>query len=295
MIRHVRVDALAASILMLCSVVWGVNQVAIKVSLRGISPLFGAGLRSLVAAALLLVWCRARGESLFRRDGTGRHGLLIGLMFAAEFAFMYAGLFFTTASRSVVFLYSAPFFVALGAHYLVPGERLTRGRALGLGLAFSGLCLGFADALALPSWRGLIGDAMEAVAGLLWGATTVVIKMRGDLGMSPRRTLFYQLAVSGAALIGAAPLLGERGVTDPTPLVAAAFLYQAVLVAFASYLTWFWLLARYPASGLSSFSFWTPLFGVMAGALLLGERLTGYVGAAAALVAAGIFLVNREA
>ncbi len=287
-------DAPATLILLACCAAWGLNQVAIKVSIRGIPPVEGAGMRSLAATGLLLLWCLVRGEPLFRRDRSGRHGLLIGLLFAAEFVFLYRGLDFTTASRSVVFLYMAPFFVAVGAHYLVPGERLTRSRLLGLTLAFTGLCLAFADDLSLPTRRELIGDAMEVVAALLWAATTVVIKKRSDLGITPQRTLFYQLAVSGCLLTGLAFLAGERVSDHPTPLVLGAFAYQVVVVAFASYLTWFWLLARYPASSLAAFSFWTPLFGVMAGWLLLGERVTAHLGVAAALVAAGIFLVNRR-
>lgn len=292
--RKDRLDSLATSLLMACCASWGLNQVAIKLSIAGISPVFGAGLRSLVAGALLFLWCVARGERLFRRDGTGRHGLLIGLMFAAEFVFLYWGLAFTTASRSVIFLYSAPFWVALGAHYLIPGERLTRARLFGLALAFVGLWLAFAHGLSLPTRREMIGDFFELVAGFLWGATTVVIKMRSDLRITPERTLFYQLAVSGVVLAAMAWLVGEGGISHPTPLVLAAFAYQAVIVAFVSYLTWFWLLAHYPASGLASFSFWTPLFGVLAGALFLGDRLTGYLGAAVALVALGIYLVNRQ-
>lgn len=293
-IRQDRLDALATSVLMACCVAWGLNQAAIKVSLAAIPPVLGAGLCSLVAGVLLLTWCLVRGEPLFRRDGTGRHGLLIGLMFSVEFVFLYSGLAFTTASRSVIFLYMAPFLVAVGAHRYVPGEQLTRSRALGLGLAFAGLCLAFADALRLPTRRELIGDLLEVGAASLWAANTVLVKKRSDLAITPQRTLFYQLAVSGVLLTGLASLLGERVADHPSPRVLAAFAFQAVVVAFVSYLTWFWLLQRYPASGLASFSFWTPLFGVMAGALLLGERLTGYVGAAVILVAAGIFLVNRR-
>jgi drug/metabolite transporter (DMT)-like permease len=283
-----------AAILLLCCGVWGLNQVAIKISLAGVSPLFGAGLRSLVAAALLWLWCRLRGERLFVRDGTAPHGLLIGLFFTAEFICIYAGLGFTTASRSVIFLYSAPFFVALGAHLFIPGERLTVARSVGLTVAFAGLCLAFADGLALPSRWALLGDALELGGGFFWGATTVAVKMQSDGRLTPRRTLFYQLSVSAVGLIGLAAVWGEPGFTHPTPLALAALAYQAVIVAFVSYLIWFWLLQRHPASGLASFAFWTPLFGVLSGWLLLGDRLSGNLGAAAGLVAAGIYLVNRR-
>jgi drug/metabolite transporter (DMT)-like permease len=288
-----RLGALPVALLLLCCLIWGLNQVAIKMSGAGVSPLLGAGLRSLGAAALVWLWCRIRGEPLFRRDGTGAYGLLIGLLFAAEVALIYWGLAFTTASRSVIFLYSAPFFVALGAHRYIPGERLTRRRVAGLVLAFAGLCLACADALYLPSRRELFGDMLELAAGFLWGATTIVIKMGGRVALSPPRMLFYQLAISSVALIGASLALREPGVVAATAPVVAALAYQAVVVAFASYLAWFWLLRRYPASDLAPHLFWTPLFGVLAGWALLGDLLTGNLGAAAVLIAVGIYLVNR--
>jgi drug/metabolite transporter (DMT)-like permease len=287
-----RLGALPVALLLLCCLIWGLNQVAIKVSVAGVSPLMGAGIRSLVAAGLLWLWCRASGEPLLRRDGTGGYGLLIGLMFAGEVALIYWGLAYTTASRSVIFLYSAPFFVALGAHRYIPGERLTRRRTAGLVLAFAGLCLACADALYLPSRRELFGDTLELTAGLLWGATTVVVKKGGRVPLSPPRMLFYQVAISSVLLIGASVALREPGVVAPTVPVLAALAYQAVVVAFASYLAWFWLLRRYPASDLAPFLFWTPLFGVLAGWLLLGDPLSGTLGAAAVLIALGIYLVN---
>jgi len=284
---------LPVALLLLCCLAWGLNQVAIKVGVAGISPLMGAGLRSLVAAALVWLWCGLRGEPMFRRDGTGPFGLLIGLLFAGEVALIYWGLAYTTASRSVIFLYSAPFFVALGAHRYIPGERLTRARTAGLVVAFAGLCLACADALYLPSRRELFGDMLELAAGFLWGATTVVIKKGGRVPLTPSRMLFYQLAISSVALIGASLALREPGVVSPTVPVLAALAYQAVIVAFASYLAWFWLLRRYPASDLAPYLFWTPLAGVLAGWGLLGDPLSANLGAAAALVVLGIYLVNR--
>lgn len=240
-----------------------------------------------------MAWCAIRRVRLFERDGSLNHGVVIGLLFAGEFVFLYWGLVLTTASHSVVFLYTAPFFVALGAHRFLPDEPLRPGRVVGLALAFAGLWLAVADGLTFPTRRELLGDLLELIAALMWGATTVVIKRRRDLRLTPQKTLFYQLAISAVVLIGLSLALKEAAVTDLRPLVLASFLYQSILVAFVSYLTWFWLLARYPASNLAAFSFWTPVFGVFAGGLLLGERVSPLLWGAVALVAVGIFLVNR--
>ena len=291
--RRTAPDAGAAGLLLLLCAVWGLAQVAMKVGSEGIPPVLQGGLRSLGSGALLLLWCALRGVPLWRRDGTLGPGLLAGLLFAVEFALLYPGLALTTASRGVVFLYTAPFVVALGAHWFVPGERLTRAKTIGLLAAFAGLALAFADSLRLPSARELMGDLLCLATAVAWGATTVVIKASSLARVRAEKTLLYQLGVSALLLPPASLLLGEPWRLDITPTVAVAFAYQVVVVAFASYAAWFWLVARYPASSLAAFTFVTPIFGVAAGALLLGESVTPALLAAVALIATGIWLVNR--
>jgi drug/metabolite transporter (DMT)-like permease len=229
----------------------------------------------------------------FERDGTVGPGLLSALLFAGEFALIYWGLEFTAASRGVVFLYTAPLMIALGAHCFLPGERLRPLQWLGLACAFAGILTAFGESLGLPTHRQLVGDGMLLLAAVLWAATTLVIKGSVLTKVSPAKTLLYQLAGSALLLPFVSMALGEPGIVAPTPLVLACVAYQTVLVAFASYLAWFWLVAHYPAARLAAFSFLTPLFGVLAGALLLEERISGALAAALGLVVLGIWLVNR--
>jgi drug/metabolite transporter (DMT)-like permease len=280
-------------ILLLLCAIWGFTQVAIKVANAGISPLFHAGLRSAGAALLLWVWSAFVGVPLFRRDGSLGHGASIAVLFATEFVLIYWGLVFTTAARGVLFVYTAPFVVALGAHLFVPGERLTTTKVAGLVCAFAGVVVAFADALRLPTRVELLGDVMELGGAVCWGATTVVVKARRR-AVSPNKTLFYQLAGSALVLLPLSVAIGEPGVVNPSARVIVALAYQVVVVAFASYLAWFWLLTRYPAAELSAFSFLTPLFGMAAGGLVLGERIGPALAAAMTLVAAGIYLVNAR-
>ena len=280
-----------ALLLGLC-VIWGLGQVSIVVANAGISPLSQAGLRSAGAALCVWAWAAGRGVPLFRRDGTLGYGVTIAALFALEFVFIYWGLTYTRASRAVLFIYAAPFVVALGAHWLLPGERLHRAKVLGLLCAFAGVTLAFADGLRLPTRSELLGDSMELVGAVLWAATTLVVKARGG-SVSPQKTIFYQLAGSAVVLLPLAALTGEPGLTHPTPLVLAALAYQTFVIAFASYLVWFRLLTRYPASEMAAFTFWTPLVGLAGGALILGEPVSGALAGGAALVAVGIYLVNR--
>jgi drug/metabolite transporter (DMT)-like permease len=193
----------------------------------------------------------------------------------------------------VVFVYLAPCFTALGLHWLVPSERLGPAQWTGIGLAFAGMALAFADGFAADR-ASLLGDAFGAIAAILWAATTVVIRSTRLTSASATKTLFYQLAVAAATLPIASIVIGEPGVVAITPLAVANLLYQGVVVTFASYLTWFWLLTRYLAGRLAVFTFLTPLFGVAAGVVVLSEPLRPVFVGAVLLVGAGIYLVNRR-
>lgn len=291
--RRDRLDALAFAVMFALCLTWGFNQVLVKTANAGISPILQAGLRSLGATILIWLWSMARGVRLFRRDGSLLPGLLAGLMFAGEFALVYEGLEFTTASRAVIFVYTSPFIVALGVHLFVPGEKLRGLQALGLVGAFAGVAIAFSSGLALPTDRQLLGDAMELGAAVMWGATTVLIKASRLVHVGAHKTLLYQLGVSAVVLPLLSWAVGEPGIFAPTRPVILAFAFQTVGVASVTYLTWFWLIAHYPAGRLASFTFLTPLFGVIAGAVILSEPVSADLVLALVLVGIGIYLVNR--
>jgi drug/metabolite transporter (DMT)-like permease len=294
-------DSFAILLMIGLCAIWGLQQVAIKSTNSALPPVFQAGLRSAIAAVLVWGWARTRGTPLFRDDGTLGAGLLAGVLFAAEFVCIFLGLTLTSASRMAVFLYTAPCFTALGLHWFVDGERMRRIQWLGIFVAFAGMTLAFADGfLHGPAARGstlagVAGDALGVVAGILWAATTVVVRATRLAQSSASKTLFYQLAVSAVVLLALALGLGQARVDTVTPLALVSLAYQAVVVAFVSYLVWFWLLTRYSASRLSVFSFLTPLFGVTFGVMLLGESFSLRFLLAAMLVLTGIALVNAPA
>jgi drug/metabolite transporter (DMT)-like permease len=285
-------DALAVGAMIALSMLWGFQQVAIKLAAPGVSYLMQGALRSAIAATLVLAWAAARGIPLRERDGTLRPGLGAGLAFAVEFALIYGGLAHTTAARMVVFVYLAPCLTALGLSLFVPGERLRAVQWTGVGVAFAGIAVAFADGFAAGDRSTLVGDACGVLAATLWAATTVLIRATPLARASATKVLLYQLAVSAALLPLASRALGEPGIVQWTPVTVASLAYQSVVVAFASYLTWFWLLTRYLAGRLAVFSFLAPLFGVAFGRLVLGDPVSATFAAAALLVGAGIALVN---
>jgi drug/metabolite transporter (DMT)-like permease len=290
--QHDRLDFFAALAVVALTASWGFQQVAIKVTNDAISPAFQSGLRCAGAFLLLLVWCYVRGIKLFERDGTLIPGLIVGFLFASEFVFIYWALVYTDVARSILFLYASPFVVALGAHFLLPNERMGIAQVAGLLCAFGGLVLALRDSLSVPSSTALIGDMMMLVAAILWAVTTLVIKKTSLIKIHSAKTLAYQLGVTALFMPGAL-LAGESGITKFDGLVAASLAYQIVVVAFASYLVWFALMRSYPASTLSTFTFLSPLFAMLSGAYFLNERVNPLLWVALALVAFGIWLVNK--
>ncbi|MBK8862813.1 MAG: DMT family transporter [Betaproteobacteria bacterium] len=293
--RKDHVDGLAVALLLGCCAIWGLGQVAAKVTLSEIPPLMQAAARSLGAALLLVLWSRSRGLALFRADGTGRAGLLAGSLFALEFACIFVGLQYTSASRMSVFIYFAPFVVALGMPLIARSERLNRIQAAGLLLAFGGVVWAYFEGFVSPSAgpQQWLGDALGLAGALLWGLTTLTLRGTRLGSALPEKALLYQLAVSAAALGLASLVAGEPWPARLTGASLWPLAFQTVVITFASYLVWFWLVRHYPATRISAFTLLTPVFGLLAGVGLLGEPLTLRLGVALVAVCAGIWLVNR--
>lgn len=293
--RKEHLDALAVTLLIFSCLFWGFQQILIKTTVDEVPPLWQATLRFAGATALLAIWSAWRRVPLFGRDGTLWPGLLAGALFAGEFACIYLGLRDTAASRLTVFLYTSPFVVALLLPRLVPAEKLRGVQWAGLVIAFAAVAWAFSEGFTNGSSpRQLRGDALALAAGVLWGLTTLVIRASALGKASAEKTLFYQVAVTALVAPLLSLALGERWSLSYSAQAWISLGLQTVIGAFASYLAWMWMLRHYPATQLSSFTFLTPVFGLLFGVLLLGEALTAQLVMALAGVALGIVLVNRR-
>jgi drug/metabolite transporter (DMT)-like permease len=280
-----------AWMLVLC-LSWGFNQIAVKLALPDVPPMLQAMIRSAGALPVLLLIAWLRGVRLFERDGTLGAGLFAGLLFGLEFVLLFHGLKLTSASRAVVFLYGAPFFVAFGSYQFL-GERLRASQWGGLGLSFIGVALAIGVPQADVDASVLLGDLLVVGAGALWAGTTLVVKASSLLRAPPEKALGYQLAVSVPVLGIAAWVSGETMTRVPGPLALSLLAYQTIWVVGLTFLIWFALIKTYSASKLTAFSFITPLFGVAAGYVIMHDTLTPVFGVAAVFVIAGLYLVNR--
>ena len=293
--RRQHLDGTASAILLACCLFWGFQQVLVKATLPELAPVFQAGVRFVGATFILWGWCRWRGVPLFKRDGSLWPGLLVGLLFAGEFAALYLGLQHTTASRLTTFLYTSPFWVALLLPLFVPAERLRGTQWLGLACAFAAVAFALREGFLHPEpGVSARGDLLALLAGALWGLTTVTIRASAVARIVAEKALFYQVSVSAVALPLLSLALGETWAWHWSAFATGSLLLQTLVGAFASYLAWMWLLVHYPATKVSAFVFLTPIFALVFGALWLREPITPSLVLALALVAAGIVLVNRR-
>jgi len=292
--RKTHLDGLAVSLLLSCCLFWGLQQVLIKATIAEIPPMFQASLRLAGATALLWLWCVWRRVPLFRRDGSLAAGLLAGVLFGAEFACIYLGLQYTSASRLTVFLYTSPFWVAVLVPFWVKSEKLRGLQWTGLLCAFVAVVFALREGFAGGAASTAQGDLLGLAAGMFWGLTTVVIRASSLTRISAEKLLFYQLAPSALAFPALSLGLGEAWVWQLSTFGIVSLALQTVIGAFASYLAWMWMLGRYPATKISVFVFFTPLFALLFGAMWLGENVTSGLLVALATVAVGIVLVNRK-
>jgi len=285
-------DAKAVITVIVLTLIWGFSHPTIKYANQGISPVFASALRSVIASIFGVIYCVKKGERLFHTDIMLFHGFIVGLLFGMEFVFLYLGLLYTDAARSIVFINLSPFIVALGAHFFLKRDRLTFLKTLGLVLAFTGVFVVFHGRPKTAHSNMFIGDIMEILGAFFWGATTLYIKRFLAEKVHPINTFLYQLIFSIPVLFITSLILEPRWIYRIDPYIAGAFLYQSIIVAFISFFVWFKLIHNYSVSRLSSFNFLTPIFGVFSGTLLLKEEFTISLMVGLPLVCIGIFFVN---
>lgn len=285
-------DGQAVGLMLLLCLIWSLQQIVLKATALDFSPTLQLALRSGIAAVLVWLYMRFKGERLNLQSGIWQPGLLVGVLFALEFVMVGQAVRLTTAGHVVVFLYSAPVFAALGLHLKLPQERLAPLQWLGIALAFGGIAVAFLGHGGQGSAQtSLLGDALALGGALAWGLTTVAIRTTALSTQPATQTLLYQLAVGFVLLIVAAWTMGET-VFRSSLAVWSALAFNAVVVCFFSFLIWFSLLRKYLASRLGVFSFLTPILGVVLGAWLLGEPVEPNFAIGALLVLAGIVLVS---
>ena len=287
------IDLSGASLLVLCSLLVGINQVFIKIVNGGLQPVFQAGFRSVCAFLPVLIFAMVMKKPLSIRDGSFWPGILAGIFFSAEFMLLFVSLDYIDVSRASILFYTMPFWAALGAHYFIPGDYLTPQRVVGLLLAILGVFVALSNNVWSVDSRSLMGDVFCLVGAMLWAGIVLMARVTRFSRACPEMQLLYQLGVSAVLLTGLSPLFGDL-IREINNVVVILFVIQVLVVVSFGFLIWFWLLSVYPASRMASYSFLSPVFGVLFGWLILGEQLTANIVIALLLVSVGVYLTSKR-
>jgi len=271
----------------------GGNQVALKFGLTGFAPFSTAFLRMLVGAAAVGLWGLLRGADLRVLPDERRSLLQLTLLFLVQISVLHIGADYTSPAYATILINANPIFANLIAHFVVPEDRLSPIRVLGLAFAFIGVVivsLGRPDA-ALAS-NPVFGNLAVLFSAILVAAR-LVYTQRLVQRIEPTKLVFWQMVLSLPGFALAAWFVGEGMRGDITWQAITGVLYQGAVVSGLTFMVWATLLQKHSPGSLSVFSFTVPIFGVLLSSWLFGEALTPRLILGVLAVTGGITLATR--
>ena len=289
-----KIDAFGAVALISFSLLLGINHVVIKIVNVGLNPIFFAGIRSFIAFLFIIIWMKFTRKPIVLNKKNINICLIAGLVFALEFLFLFLALDFTSVSRNSIIYYSMPLWLTVLLFFTKNKEKLSFIKLLGLILAFSGVVISVSknDSGLIINSSSLFGDFLAFLAALFWALLIIIAKNSNFNKEMPEMQLLWMVMVSGPILICFSFFI-EDPIRDFQIIHIWGLLFQSIVVVAGGFLFWLWLLSKYPASGVASFSFLTPIFTIFFGWLILSEVMTPDFIFAAFLVITGLILINK--
>ncbi len=289
-----KIDAFGAVALISFSLLLGINHVVIKIVNVGLNPIFFAGIRSFIAFLFIIIWMKFTRKPIVLNKKNTNICLIAGLVFALEFLFLFLALDFTSVSRNSIIYYSMPLWLTILLFFTKNKEKLSFIKLLGLILAFSGVVISVSknDSGLIINSASLFGDFFAFLAALFWALLIIIAKNSNFNKEMPEMQLLWMVMVSGPILICFSFFI-EDPIRDFQIIHIWGLLFQSIVVVAGGFLFWLWLLSKYPASGVASFSFLTPIFTIFFGWLILSEVMTPDFIFAAFLVITGLILINK--
>ena len=286
------IDLLGGTTLIIFSMLLGLNQALVKIVNYGIHPVFQVGLRSLIAAIPVLVFCILFKKKLSIRDGSFLPGVICGLIFALEFILLFFALEYTSVARSSILFYSMPVWLSIAAHFLFENEKLNFIKVLGFSISILAVFIAlFSKEETIQG--NIVGDIFALIASFLWAAIVLIVRTTKLKNSSPEMQLLYQLVVSSILVLPIC-FYFDFYLREINIQIISIFLFQSLIIVAAGFLIWFWILSIYPASLMASYSFFGPIFGVFFGWLILNEEISIFLFVSLLLVSLGIYLINTN-
>ena len=292
-IKNRPVDFLAASFLIIFSILLGLNQVMVKLVNEGMHPVFQVALRSTFAIFPILIYCYILKKKIIINNGSLIPGIIAGILFAIEFIFLFTALDYSTVTRVSLIFYTMPVWLTLAAHFLIENDKLNLNKILGLIIALVGLFLAVYEPTTGYDTSQFYGDAYSLLASLCWAAIAIMLKTTRLSNATPETQLLYQLVISGIILLPISMQLNDY-VRDIDLDLILIFSFQVIVIMCMGFIGWLWIMSRYSASSTSSFAFLTPIFGVLFGWLIMDDPINEQIYLSLFFTCLGIYLINKR-
>jgi drug/metabolite transporter (DMT)-like permease len=279
-----------AALLLFAAVVvmWGSNWVVTKTLVLSVSPLWATAIRSAIATVTLLVLLLARGNLILPRRGDLPVVLSVAVLHMGAFSALVAfGLQFVPVGRSIVLGYTTPLWVAPAA-WLLLGEPVTRSRLAGIGLGLAGLATMF-NPLAFD-WsdrKALIGNGLILLAALCWAINILYVRAHKWIS-TPFQLVFWQALLATIILATLALSIDGAPRVIWSPALARAFLYAGICGTALAHWAMVTVNRSLPAVTTSLGLLATPVVGVAASVIFLGEPIGASLICAMAMILGGI-------
>ena len=292
-VKKDQLDSFGVIALIGFSVLLGINHVVIKIVNTGIQPIFFCGLRSVIATIFVVGWMMYKRIPILIDIESAKLGIIAGLIFAGEFLCLFVALDYTSVIRNSIIYYSMPVWLTLMAHFFLPEEKITKTKIMGLLIAFSGVCWAILVRDNVSTTAGsLIGDLFALAGSIGWALIILMARGTGFSKIGPEMQLLWMVLISGPVLILISPLFGDL-IRDFHTLHLLGLAFQSIIVVAGGFIFWLWLLSIYPASGVASFAFLSPIFGIACGWIFLNETLDPSIIGSGLMVIIGIYLINK--
>jgi drug/metabolite transporter (DMT)-like permease len=287
------IDGVAASFLIVFSILLGLNQVCVKLVNVGMHPVFQVALRSTLAIIPILLYCYFTKKKIIISDGSFIPGVIAGILFAVEFIFLFTALDYSTVTRVSLIFYTMPVWLTLSAHFLIDNDKLSLKKIIGLALAVFGLILAIYEPNGEYNEKQFFGDLYSLLASFCWAAIAIMLKTTRLNKSIPETQLLYQLIVSGIILLPISFLFNDY-IRDMNISLVLIFLFQVTIIMCLGFIGWLWVMSRYSASSTSSFAFLTPIFGVLFGWLIMDDNINLQIYFSLFLTCMGIYMINAK-
>jgi drug/metabolite transporter (DMT)-like permease len=285
---HRPLDVKGAILALVLAVLWGANPVAIKVGLADVAPIRMAFFRFAVSAIVIFGYAlfTGRRDVLLIPRGQGKPIWSLGILCVVQIALMNVGIDRTTAAHAVIMVNSYAVHTVVFAHFLLPGDRLSARKLVGVLIAYSGVVILFAPGFA-GTGGTLLGDLIISVSALVLAERTVFIAKTVQR-VDPVRLMMYQSIIGAAGLLLMSLMWDVDRPTRWTASLLLSILYQGALIGGFNFVLNAKLLRIYQPSAMATVALSTPIWGVLIAAVIAHEGLSTELLLASALVATGI-------